>query len=137
MLIEDILAAGKVMLIRLDTELMPLGLSSAKLWALQSIALADEAVTVTQLAACMSTTKSNVTAMVDRLEADGLVTRQRSSDDRRTVHIELTATGRRQYEACMVVFGEVNMLTCELFSESEMSHFRTYMQRVIGGSFEE
>jgi DNA-binding MarR family transcriptional regulator len=38
---------------------------------------------------------STVTGIVDRMERDGLVVRRRSGDDRRVVHIELTAKGRK------------------------------------------
>lgn len=35
-----------------------------------------------------------ITGLIDRLEQQGLVARQRSSDDRRVVHVDLTAKGR-------------------------------------------
>jgi DNA-binding MarR family transcriptional regulator len=38
---------------------------------------------------------STVTGIIDRMERDGLVTRRRSDADRRVVHIELTAKGRK------------------------------------------
>jgi DNA-binding MarR family transcriptional regulator len=38
---------------------------------------------------------STVTGIVDRMERDGLVVRRRSGDDRRVVHIELTAKGKK------------------------------------------
>ena len=37
---------------------------------------------------------STVTGIVDRMERDGLVERQRSTHDRRVVHLEATARGR-------------------------------------------
>jgi DNA-binding MarR family transcriptional regulator len=41
---------------------------------------------------------STVTGIIDRMERDGLVVRRRSDEDRRVVHIELTARGRRLAE---------------------------------------
>lgn len=38
---------------------------------------------------------ATVIAMLDRLQADGLVERQRSSEDKRVVEVSLTADGRR------------------------------------------
>jgi MarR family transcriptional regulator, organic hydroperoxide resistance regulator len=38
---------------------------------------------------------STVTGIIDRMERERLVVRRRSEDDRRVVHIELTAKGRR------------------------------------------
>jgi DNA-binding MarR family transcriptional regulator len=37
---------------------------------------------------------STVTGIIDRMEREGLVTRARSAEDRRVVHIRLTAKGR-------------------------------------------
>src|SRR4051812_18449828 len=89
---------GQIMDSRLDS----VGLSGAKFLALQSIATSERLeplVTVTCLADAMNTTKSNVTAMVDRLIVEGLVTRQHNTEDRRTVVIALTDEGQRRYAA--------------------------------------
>jgi DNA-binding MarR family transcriptional regulator len=40
-----------------------------------------------------------ITAAVDRLEQDGLVARERCSDDRRVTRVDITADGRRLLEA--------------------------------------
>jgi DNA-binding MarR family transcriptional regulator len=40
----------------------------------------------------------NATAVVDRLEADGLVRRSASDSDRRTVQVALTDEGLRRFE---------------------------------------
>ena len=48
-----------------------------------------------RLAATLGCDASNVTGLVDRLEARGLVQRRPSADDRRIKVIQLTATGSR------------------------------------------
>jgi MarR family transcriptional regulator, organic hydroperoxide resistance regulator len=48
-----------------------------------------------ELAGALSCDASNVTGLVDRLEARGLVARQASSVDRRVKVLTLTAAGRR------------------------------------------
>jgi MarR family transcriptional regulator, organic hydroperoxide resistance regulator len=50
------------------------------------------------LAALLGCDNSNVTGLVDRLEARGLVARQASEEDRRVRHIVLTPAGRRLRE---------------------------------------
>ena len=40
---------------------------------------------------------------IDRLEADGLVTRTRDRSDRRTVRLQLTAAGRKRFETIRTV----------------------------------
>jgi MarR family 2-MHQ and catechol resistance regulon transcriptional repressor len=42
--------------------------------------------------------KSNVTGLLDRMEASGLIRRKRVKGDRRSHHVELTAEGRRLLE---------------------------------------
>ena len=46
----------------------------------------------------MSCVKSNITQLVDRLEADGLVARTGDPSDRRTVLAEITAEGRARFK---------------------------------------
>jgi DNA-binding MarR family transcriptional regulator len=50
--------------------------------------------------------KSNVTQLVDRLEADGLVARESDLEDRRTVRATVTASGRAAYERASVLLAE-------------------------------
>lgn len=53
------------------------------------------AMTVGALAEALSISAPSVSAVVDRLEERGVAVRERSEDDRRTVHVSLTAEGRR------------------------------------------
>jgi DNA-binding MarR family transcriptional regulator len=79
----------------LETKLGAIGLSLAKLAALKTLAEAGESLPLTQLAERLSCVKSNVTQLVDRLEADGLVQRESDPKDRRTKLATLTAVGRK------------------------------------------
>ena len=129
--IFTIFMADRSTLERLDVRLEPLGLSSAKLWPMAFIASSDEPVTITELAECIGTTKSNMTAMVDRLEASGFVTRTRSTQDRRTVRIELTEWGEQQLHVGVQAMQSLNEALRALFSPQEWANFHEYMQRVI------
>jgi DNA-binding MarR family transcriptional regulator len=118
----QLIAAGKRMTQAIDERLESVGLSKAQLWALRSILAADELetlVTVTCLADVMNTTKSNVTAMVDRLIAEGLATRQHSLEDRRTVVIALTEEGQRRYQAGVEVVRNFHIELSEKFTPEE------------------
>ena len=44
---------------------------------------------------------NSVTSLVDKLEAQSLVRRERSTDDRRVIFVELTPTGRAAYGAAV------------------------------------
>lgn len=78
-----------------ETKLSAIGLSLAKLAALSTLAENGESLPLTQLAERLSCVKSNITQLVDRLEADGLVQRQFDPKDRRARLATLTAEGRK------------------------------------------
>ncbi|HCZ05734.1 MAG TPA: MarR family transcriptional regulator [Thermotogae bacterium] len=53
---------------------------------------------MSEIARKLAVSKSNVTAVVDRLEAKGYLKRVRSASDRRVVHVVLTERGERLYQ---------------------------------------
>ncbi len=69
------------------------GLTTAQVVLLQSVQRLGQ-VTSTRLAAEASLSQATVTAVLDRLEARGLLERYRSLSDRRIVHARLTEAGR-------------------------------------------
>src|SRR5512144_1804550 len=44
---------------------------------------------------------SNITTVIDNLERDGMVRRERDADDRRVIHVHLTDEGSRKIEAVL------------------------------------
>ncbi|MCB2105387.1 MAG: MarR family transcriptional regulator, partial [Rhodobacteraceae bacterium] len=52
-----------------------------------------DGVTMSELSRMLLVSNGNATAVVDRLEAEGLVRRTPSETDRRTVYVALTETG--------------------------------------------
>ncbi|MDP3773808.1 MAG: MarR family transcriptional regulator [Gemmatimonadales bacterium] len=91
---------------QLDAALGVHGLSPAKYGVLQQLAAAGP-LTLTDLAGRLSCVRSNVTQLVDRLEADGLVRREDDPADRRTVRAVLTALGVQREAAGAVVVAEI------------------------------
>jgi DNA-binding MarR family transcriptional regulator len=81
----------------LEARLSQVGLSLAKLAALHHLSQAGESLPLGQLAERLSCVKSNVTQLVDRLEADGLVSRAADPNDRRSRLALLTDAGREAY----------------------------------------
>jgi DNA-binding MarR family transcriptional regulator len=69
------------------------GLTPSQLLVLQEIGERGE-VTPTQLSSSLQFGQATITNIVDRLEALGLVLRNRSEEDRRRVHLALSAEGR-------------------------------------------
>src|SRR5881394_4034932 len=92
-----VLHASSVLEGRIEARLSEVGLSLAKLAALHRLTEAGESLPLGQLAERLSCVKSNVTQLVDRLEADGLVNRAGDPNDRRSRLAVLTASGRKAY----------------------------------------
>jgi DNA-binding MarR family transcriptional regulator len=84
---------------RLEAVLADLGLSCAKFGALNVLVDKDKPVSLSDLAAKLTCVRSNITQLVDRLEADGLVKRTDDPVDRRAVCAEVTALGRKRHAA--------------------------------------
>lgn len=57
-----------------------------------------DGVTMSELSRMLLVSNGNATAVVDRLEKDGLVRRTQSDSDRRTVFVALTPEGLAQFE---------------------------------------
>jgi DNA-binding MarR family transcriptional regulator len=83
---------------RVDSRLAAAGLSLPKLAALRTLVSAGDAVPLGQLAERLACVKSNVTQLIDRLEADGLVSRAADPSDRRSTLAAITDAGRAAYE---------------------------------------
>jgi len=83
---------------RVETALAGVGLSNAKFEALSVLVSQDRPISLSELAEKLTCVRSNVTQLVDRLEADGLVKRTDDPADRRAVRAEVTAA--RTETAC-------------------------------------
>ena len=84
---------------RLEAALVAVDLSVAKYSALKQLAAADEPLSLSDMAARLVCVRSNVSQLVDRLEADGLVRRVEDPKDRRCVRAALTDLGRERQAA--------------------------------------
>lgn len=78
-----------------EARLATVGLSIPKLAALQRLVDAGDALPLGQLAGRLACVKSNVTQLIDRLEADGLVERIPDPADKRSRLAVITDAGRR------------------------------------------
>jgi DNA-binding MarR family transcriptional regulator len=93
-----LLHAAEAAQTHVEAKLAGLGLSLPKLAALGVLAAAGGSLPLGQLAERLSCVKSNITQLVDRLEADGLVSRAADPGDRRSRLAVLTTAGRRACE---------------------------------------
>jgi DNA-binding MarR family transcriptional regulator len=96
-LIFQILGAARELQTRLEGALDEIGLSPGKVGVLRTLADASGPLPLSELANCNKCVRSNVTQLVDRLEADGLVRRIDDADDRRVTRASLTNKGKLAY----------------------------------------
>lgn len=84
---------------KVEDALSKAGLSTPKYSVLNALVETGEALSLSDLAARLSCVRSNMTQLVDRLEAEGLVKRVSDPHDRRAVKAAITDEGRTRYEA--------------------------------------
>lgn len=89
-----------------------------------------EGVTMSELSRMLLVSNGNATAVVDRLESDGLVLRSPSESDRRTVFVALTPDGLARFETLAVGHErEVDRLFAGL-SEAELDILTDVLKRM-------
>jgi len=87
--------------------------------------------TVAELARELNTDPGAMTRLLDRLEAKGLCRRQRSTDDRRVVRIELTAEGLAASAKVPPVLSEVMNEMLSGFNREEWESLKSMLRRMI------
>ncbi|THD83765.1 MarR family transcriptional regulator [Aliigemmobacter aestuarii] len=92
-----------------------------------------EGLTMTELSRMLLVSNGNATAVVDRLEKDGLARRRPSETDRRTVHVALTDEGARLFEGLAAEHEhEVNRLLSDL-AEEDLDALTAMLRRITKG----
>jgi DNA-binding MarR family transcriptional regulator len=115
---------------RLETALVGVDLSVAKYSALKQLAAADEPLSLSDMAARLVCVRSNVSQLVDRLEADGLVRRVEDPRDRRCVRAALTDLGRERQAAGERRLESVRDQIVETLSEVDRGALERALERL-------
>ena len=113
-----------------EARLNEVHLSMAKLMALKALSAAGESLPLGQLAGRLSCVKSNITQLVDRLEADGLVARRPDPNDRRTKLAVLTAAGRKACDEGTRVQREVERALLKRLTPDEARMLETLVSKM-------
>ena len=132
-LLPLLLRAGVAVEDHLERSLEPYGLSLPKLRALQHLSQAPEGLPLGQLAERLCCVKSNVTQLVDRLEADGFVRRKSSAEDRRCVVAVLTERGARSHESASRARDDAERELLGRLSAGDRAALVRLLQRLAGG----
>lgn len=100
-------------------------------WGVLLMILKDRGDTAAMLARGMECDTGSMTRMLDRLEAKDLISRTRSTDDRRRVELELTTGGKRVAERLVAAIVKVLNRHLEGFSVDELELFKSFLRRMI------
>ncbi len=101
----------------------PLGLNILEWYALRALYETD-GMAASQLAAQVCRHPSSMTALLDRMEAKGLLRRQVDPEDRRSVRIFLTDEGRAARPQVETVAAQLNALIGDAITPAQMQAFR-------------
>ena len=96
------------------------------LWEVDAMRSAD-------LAAATLLPKPSLVGILDRLEARGLVHRQRQKDDRRNVSVACTAEGRKLADTVLPQAEAINAQIEQLLSQTEWKDLNAMLRKVTDG----
>lgn len=115
---------------RVDRHMQPLELTGLQ-WEPILLLWLGRADTVASLARLIQIGDASMSRMLDRLEEKDLVRRERSADDRRVVHLHLTAKGRRVANRIWPIVVEGMHVHLDGFSKDELAKFNDFLARML------
>ena len=114
----------------IDAELAPFGLNAMQYAALKHLA-DGSARTAADLCRSMYYDTGSMTRVLDRLEEQGLLRRERCRDDRRVVFLRIAAIGRAQLPRLRAAASRVLQDHLAGFNATEVENLRNYLGRMI------
>ena len=126
----SLLHAADVAQTHVESKLAAVGLSLPKLAALRALSDAGESMPLGQLAERLSCVKSNITQLVDRLEADGFVARAHDPGDRRSRLAVMTPAGRKACDEGTRIQIETERELFGALSQDEARQLGSLIQKV-------
>jgi len=118
-LVRTLLGVAQRLESRVEAALAGSGLSFTKLGILHHLIQAGEPLPLSALAERISCVKSNITQLMDRLEADGLVGRSNDPSDRRSVRANVTPEGRQRYIVAAKILEEQERALLKCLPEAD------------------
>jgi MarR family transcriptional regulator, 2-MHQ and catechol-resistance regulon repressor len=115
---------------KLESALSTLGLSLPKFHVLDHLVQAGAALPLGELASRNACVKSNMTALIDRLEADGLVVRSQDPTDRRSVRAQLTNAGAERHAQASRLLESEEQSVVAVLNDRERRDLETLLERL-------
>ena len=126
----SLLGAAQAVEARIEAALSPLGLSLAKLTMLGILVDSSKPLTLGELASRLACVRSNVTQLVDRLEADGFVKREADPEDRRSIRAVITDTGRERQVAGSQALSDVQDQITHALARFDSAHIEEALNAI-------
>jgi DNA-binding MarR family transcriptional regulator len=117
---------------RLEDALVAVGLSVSKFDAMEQLIQAGEPLTLGHLAGRLHCVRSNVTQLVDRLEAEGLVQRGSCSEDRRAVRAKVTPLGHERHAEGLRAIRNVQRELADRLDANQRTQLITLLSALTG-----
>jgi DNA-binding MarR family transcriptional regulator len=114
-----------------DRRLAPLELTAAQLIIIANLAVAETPMSASELCKGISYDAGAMTRMLDRLESKALIRRNRSVQDRRLMHLELTDEGRAAYPRMREISMNVANRFLRGFTKSEARVLEGLLARML------
>ncbi|HEY9422975.1 MAG TPA: MarR family transcriptional regulator [Thermoanaerobaculia bacterium] len=125
----QVLEAAREVEARLESALAGIGLSLAKFGVLARLMEAGEPLPLGCLAERCSCVRSNMTQLMDRLEAERLVERVQEPKDRRSILAALTEAGRERYSEAARILEAADQDLFASLGEVERTALKLLLQR--------
>jgi DNA-binding MarR family transcriptional regulator len=116
---------------RVEGDLARRDLSGAKANTLELLAEAKEPLPLSELAQQNACVRSNITQLVDRLEADGLVRRVNDPHDRRVRRAALTSSGRQAHQTASRLVGQQEKAVAAALTPAEAATLVRLLRKLI------
>ncbi len=112
------------------SELAPYGLVASQ-WSVLRVLWVEDGLSQVDLAERMRIEKASLTTTLEAMDKQGLIRRERNSDDRRKVNIYLTAASQRLKGDLLPFVGKINRKATRGMSTAEVEMLRDLLCRVI------
>lgn len=107
------------------------GMSPPQFFVIKMLA-AGQASTTKQLAAVLGVTPANITGLIERLERDGFVARERDAKDRRVVRLTLTPKAQKGLSALGKAAHEAASKAFEGWTTKDIVRLQGMLERLAG-----
>jgi DNA-binding MarR family transcriptional regulator len=129
-LLSLLIKSGRLAESRLDDALATVGLTFVKWRALDTLVKAEGPIPLKLLPGELHCVKSNVTQLVDKLEAENLVRRSADKEDRRSVLVEVTEPGRNAHKCGRAALEAATQKLFEAVSPEDQSDLRRLLRKL-------